>query len=586
MKAGMENDSSDSSQIHKYATRGKKTKENSKMNTNESQRSNKKCKGEPKEEKEICNDKHNDCEEKFDSEESDNNESGSNDQYDDDTQSDDDSDYDPDASESEDDEEDVDDEETADSGEFEDEPESGMPNVHIFNPSGSHQMLFIIPQPPPPPRAPPHARESSPCEHHEPQRKRMRGEEYAFTQYFTPQEKGFWRNLDESKKVEYMTEAKKIKDVHNNDMMPWRFKFLSSDVDVATKAIIMAKLDQFQQMHEGSGEYYKLRNWLNCAVRLPLGKYFPLPVTPSDPFSKVAEFLRTSRNTLDGKVFGHTDAKNQIMRIFAQWVANPHSKGHCIGIQGPAGVGKTSLVKEGICKALGLPFGFVALGGASDGSFLEGHSFTYEGSTHGKIAEILMKTQCMNPIMFFDELDKVSSTSRGEEIIGILTHLTDSTQNERFQDRYFGGLELNLSRALIIFSYNDETKINHILKDRMITINVKGYNVKEKLVIARDYLLPEILAQYNINPTDIKFPIQVIETIIHRVAPEEGVRNLKRGLESIVSWANMHRYVPPEDSELNTTFPLTVTEDHIHKYLHVSEAPGAMHEEVARMMYI
>jgi ATP-dependent Lon protease len=273
------------------------------------------------------------------------------------------------------------------------------------------------------------------------------------------------------------------------------------------------------------------------------------------------------------------------MRIFAQWISNPGSKGHCIGIQGPPGIAKTCLVKDGICKALGLPFGFIALGGASDASFLEGHSFTYEGSTYGKIAEILMKTQCMNPIMFFDELDKVSSTSRGEEIIGILTHLTDASQNERFQDRYFGALELNLSRALIIFSYNDESKINPILKDRMITIHAKGYSLKDKMIIARDYLLPEVLSQYNISTNDVKFPSSIIETIIGRVAQEEGVRNLKRGLESIVSWINMNRYLPPED-DIPNEFPLTVTEDHIHKYLHVSESPNDMSPEVARMMYL
>lgn len=456
------------------------------------------------------------------------------------------------------------------------------PNIQFF--PGRHQMMLIIP-PPPPPRERYNMNEKPQVDGDQPQRKRMRGEEYAFTHNMTSEEKAYWRNLDEQKKNEFLETDKRMKEVHEKGKMPWRFKFLSSDVDVSTKAIILAKLDQFQNMHEGSGEYYKLRNWLYGISRLPLGTYFPLPVTPSDPFDKVSAFLKESRQTLDSKVFGHLDAKSQIMRIFAQWVANPKSKGHCIGIQGPPGIGKTQMVKNGICKALGLPFGFVALGGASDASFLEGHGFTYEGSTYGKISEILMKTQCMNPILFFDELDKVSSTSRGDEIIGVLTHLTDSTQNERFTDRYFGGVELNLSRALIIFSYNDESAINPILKDRMITIRVKGYNLKEKLMIARDYLLPEILSQYNLTVNDVKFPLAVIETIVQRVPQEEGVRNLKRGLESIVSWLNMHRYVPPENDELDTKFPLTVTEGHVHKYLYVSEDPTAIRPEIARMMY-
>lgn len=482
---------------------------------------------------------------------------------------DDDEDYMPDDDDKGSEEEDAD-----DNDETEEEEKQDLPHVHIF--PGGQQMFVVIPPPPP-----------SMFEHHDVARgtKRVRGEEYTFTQYLTHDEKSYWRSLPEDQKTEYMSLDRKIKEVHKNIAIPWRFKFLSSDIDVSAKAIIMARLDQFQQMHEGSGEYYKLRNWLNCVSRLPLGTYFPLPVQPSDPFPKIAEFLQTARATLDAKIFGHTEAKNQVMRIFAQWVANPHSKGHCIGIQGPPGIGKTQLVKEGICKALHLPFGFVALGGSSDASFLEGHGFTYEGSTYGKICEILMKTQCMNPIIFFDELDKVSSTSRGEEIIGLLTHLTDSTQNEKFQDKYFAGVDLNLSKSLIIFSYNDESKINHILKDRMITIHVKGYALKDKLTIATDYLLPDILAQYNLNKDDVVFPITTIDTIIHRVPCEDGVRNLKRGIDSIVSWLNMHRYVPTSEGEL-VSFPVTVTEEHVRKYLHVSDAPGAMREEVARMMYI
>jgi ATP-dependent Lon protease len=199
-----------------------------------------------------------------------------------------------------------------------------------------------------------------------------------------------------------------------------------------------------------------------------------------------------------------------------------------------------------------------------------------------------MKTKCMNPVLFFDELDKVSHTYRGEEIIGILTHLTDSSQNERFNDRYFGEIDLNLSKALIIFSYNDETKINPILKDRMITIHVDGYDMNDKVNIATDYLIPELLKEYKRTSEDILFSTEVIEKIIEKVPKEEGVRNLKRGIESIISWLNMHTYLPviEEDSKGRPgktlkiklgdttttnaklyTYPVTVTEEHIEKYI-------------------
>ena len=153
------------------------------------------------------------------------------------------------------------------------------------------------------------------------------------------------------------------------------------------------------------------------------------------------------------------------------------------------------LIKEGISKILsGRDFAFIALGGASDSSFLEGHSYIYEGSLWGKIVQIFngFKIDESSDI-YFDELDKVSDTAKGEEIIGILTHLTDTSQNSAFHDKYFADIEFDLNKCLFIFSYNDESKINPILKDRMYHIQTKGYNTKEKVIIAKNYLLPKIL---------------------------------------------------------------------------------------------
>ena len=379
-----------------------------------------------------------------------------------------------------------------------------------------------------------------------------------------------------------------------------------------TKQIILSKIDEFNLMSPHTSEYFKCRKWLNEFSRLPLGIYHKLPISsennrlvasvplnPMDQVQQYAKFLTGVHNTLNQTVYGHVEAKDQILRILAQWMTNPQSRGHCIGIQGPMGVGKSSLVKDGISKALNIPFAFIALGGASDGSFLDGFSVTYEGSIYGKISEVLMKAQCMNPIIFFDELDKVSNSSRGDEIIGILTHLTDSVQNEKFNDKYFGEIDLDLSKCLFVFSYNDENLINPILRDRMIQIHVKGYSPQDKLEIAKNYLLPSIFQQYLFNSTDIVFSDEIINKIIQRVPEEQGVRNLRRGIESIVSWLNMYRYVPlpppPAKKQKNTesetetesektktqvetqleekriTFPVTITNDDVIKYIKLED---------------
>ena len=177
------------------------------------------------------------------------------------------------------------------------------------------------------------------------------------------------------------------------------------------------------------------------------------------------EYIHNASSILDEAVYAQDDAKQELLRIIAQWI-NGEMKGYCLGFEGPPGTGKTSLAKKGISSCLKnefgekRPFAFISLGGSSNGSVLEGHSYTYVGSTWGKIVDVLIETQCMNPIIYFDELDKISKTEHGKEIIGILTHLTDSSQNDEFYDKYFAGVKIDLSRVLFIFSYNDFTKLD------------------------------------------------------------------------------------------------------------------------------
>ena len=103
----------------------------------------------------------------------------------------------------------------------------------------------------------------------------------------------------------------------------------------------------------------------------------------------------------------------------------------------------------------------------------------------GRIAESLMQSRCMNPVLYFDELDKISTTPHGEEIVGMLIHLTDRTQNSQFHDKYFAGVDFDLSQCLFVFSFNDESKIHPILRDRIQVINCSGYTVEDKTAILK-----------------------------------------------------------------------------------------------------
>ena len=269
-----------------------------------------------------------------------------------------------------------------------------------------------------------------------------------------------------------------------------------------------------------------------------------------------------------------------ILQVIGKWIRNPNSQGNVLGIQGPMGNGKTTLVKDGISSAIGRPFAFIALGGASDSAYFDGHSYTYEGSHWGRIIDILIDSKCMNPIIYFDELDKVSETYKGDEIIHLLTHLTDPSQNSLFQDNYFPGIHLDLSKALFIFSFNDELKIDRILKDRMYVINTKGFKPEDKISICRNYLLPELMETFLFKGDDLIISDETLLYIIDRyTGKEEGVRNLKRCLETIISKINIYNLSQNgKESEENVkmnfkikefALPLTVTIDIVQELLSV-----------------
>jgi len=355
---------------------------------------------------------------------------------------------------------------------------------------------------------------------------------------------------------------------------PYRLTLLEADIPVNFKGAAMKKIGTLRHMEPGSGEYYKIKNWVDTFMRIPFGKTQDLPIRIEDGVEKCHEFMANAQKTLDDAVYGLNDAKMQIMQMLGQLVTNPKSVGTAIAIHGPPGTGKTSLVKEGISKILNRPFAFIALGGATDSSFLEGHGYTYEGSMWGKIVQILIDSKCMNPVIYFDELDKISETPKGEEIAGILTHLTDTTQNSQFHDKYFAEIDFDLSKCLFIFSYNDESKVNPILKDRMYRIQTKGYNQKQKTVISNSYLLPRIREQVKFTIEDITIPEATIHYIIDNYClKEDGVRNLKRCLEIIYTKLNLYRLMKPgsnlfeEEMSLKVVFPFTVTKDIVDKLI-------------------
>ncbi len=359
--------------------------------------------------------------------------------------------------------------------------------------------------------------------------------------------------------------------------VPLKFKILekvAASPDLAR--IAMSKYNALMNIDPSSTEYYKASHWINGFTGLPLGVYKDLPVRLEDGPEACQAFMATVHKSMEEAIYGHDEAKLQIMQFVSSWIANPRAHGNVLSIHGPPGVGKTSLIKDGVAKALGRPFHFITLGGATDASFLDGHSYTYEGSTWGKIVDVLIQSKCMNPVIYFDELDKVSETPKGEEIMNMLIHITDGSQNDRFQDKYFTGINLDLSRCLFIFSHNDHNRVNPILRDRMYNVEVSGFDSKQKLIIAERYLVNAALQEVGLFEK-VSLHADIIKHVIeHYTGGEKGVRELKRCIQTVVSKINLLRFFnnPKQVPFAIEGFqlPFTIKRNHIELFLKRKDA--------------
>jgi len=348
------------------------------------------------------------------------------------------------------------------------------------------------------------------------------------------------------------------------------FKILGMKLAPETQAMVLARYNALQQMDPSAGEYYKQRAWLEKFTALPLGIYKDIPVRLSDGAESCAAFMERARKCLGEAIYGQEEAKIQILQFIASKITNPSAAGLSLLLAGPPGIGKTSIIKNGIAKALSWPFQFISLGGDSDASTYTGHQVVYEGSHCGKIVNSLVTAKSMSMVLMFDELDKISATPKGEEVQNLLVHLTDPVQNSEFEDKYLSGIPLDLSKILFSFSANDLGKIDRVLMDRMVVINLEGYSKKDKMAIAQNFLLPAALKEVALEEK-VSISPEVLEHIMTEYASEEkGVRELKRCIEAVTQKINMLRIFNTKDLPFHIPdfqLPFVLKKAHIDLFL-------------------
>ncbi len=331
----------------------------------------------------------------------------------------------------------------------------------------------------------------------------------------------------------------------------------------------------------------KDKEWIETLLKLPMNNFASLPVSKKDTsIEDIRNYFKNTSEKLNEVAYGMDTVKEEIIDCISQMIStNNSAMPRVICLQGSQGCGKTNIIRNGVSKVLNRPFQQINMGGITDSDYLIGHDSTYVGSKPGMIVQSLINSKVMNPIIFMDEIDKISTSEKGVDVQSVLIHLTDPIQNSDFQDKYFAGLSIDISKVLFIFSCNDESKISPILKDRLNIIRVKEPTVSDKAVIGKKYLLRELIPNIGLNKEDIDIDEEEVKYIINKYCKEDvGLRSLKKCIETILLKVNTASYSPSKYKTLkNISFPLKINTKIIDEVLVKKEDK---HEEFINSMFL
>ena len=223
----------------------------------------------------------------------------------------------------------------------------------------------------------------------------------------------------------------------------------------------------------------------------------------------------------------------------------------------------TFLVRHGIADVLGRPLRCINMGGIKDSVHMCGFDYSYSNARYGVIVQTLIEKQVMNPIILFEEVDKISETRDGQDIQNVLMHLTDPEQNRAFQDKYFTGIDIDMSKAILVFTLNDPTLLSPILLNRLHLVKVPEPSRQDKIEIARRHMVPDIFKNVGMDLNSVQIPTEVYGHILERYSQaDKGLRTLKRCLETIVLRLNTIRLMGSDLSgKMHASFPMTLTSE-------------------------
>jgi len=377
-------------------------------------------------------------------------------------------------------------------------------------------------------------------------------------------------------KIKIDSEVKRLEAL-NKISVDLKEKIINSDIDDEYKTILYNKYKMLEEMSDKDSEYFKLKNWILLILSIPLKRKENLQITNTN------EFLKHIKIQLDAELYGMKNVKEELMlQIINRFIKKRKSE-QILSLVGCSGIGKTKIIHV-MAQSLNLPFYHISLGGIKDGSFLDGFSNTYIGSRQGIIVDALIKMNCCNGIIFFDEIDKISDSPEGAEVVNQLIHILDNTQNNMFYDKYVSDIPIDLSNIWFICSLNNSDYLNQVLRNRLYMIEVEGYGNSQKVEISKNILIPKKCKDYGLE-NQLFFDDSIIEYIVNKNKKNnKGVRELKRNIDTICKRVDILRASIDKDGKYGVldwtfkiehlVFPLKLNKKHIDILLNDIKNPN------------
>ncbi len=283
---------------------------------------------------------------------------------------------------------------------------------------------------------------------------------------------------------------------------------------------LIKECDNFAKTPAGSSEANLIRGYLDTCISLPW-----------NTSSKDIIDIDKAEKILDKDHFGLSEVKERIIEFLAVKKLAPDIKGQIICLVGPPGVGKTSIAKS-LAKAIGKKYVRISLGGINDESEIRGHRKTYVGAMPGRIISAIKQAGTNNPLILFDEIDKLSKDYHGDPASALLEAL-DPEQNSEFYDRFLE-VPFDLGNVLFVATANDKNAIPQPLYDRMEIIELYSYNHEEKFNIAKDHLVPKQIKRHGLTKKNFKIKDEALKILIENYTREAGVRELERKIAALM----------------------------------------------------